>query len=225
MRGLLIKDLKLMRNQKMFLVILILLGLVFLFTQDNSYTAIGYMTMMCAMFSVTTFTYDEIDNGNAYLFTLPFSRKDYVKEKYIFALTGCLFGFLISIVLSVITSVVKVQILSIPFEFGWMTVVRLSMVIASVCVLFVAASIPVEIKLGVEKGRIGLVMIMVIFFSGYYLIMEAIEIFGGKNPLVFFQKFMNFQMVTIAGIMVCIWVVVLGVSMLVSVRFINRKEY
>lgn len=119
----------------------------------------------------------------------------------------------------------KVQILSIPFEFGWMTVVRLSMVIASVCVLFVALSIPVEIKLGVEKGRIGLVIIMVIFFSGYYLIMEAIEIFGGKNPLVFFQKFMNFQMVTIAGIMVCIWVVVLGVSMLVSVRFINRKEY
>lgn len=93
MRGLLIKDLKLMRNQKMFLVILILLGLVFLFTQDNSYTAIGYMTMMCAMFSVTTFTYDEIDNGNAYLFTLPFSRKDYVKENIYLRLLVVYSGF------------------------------------------------------------------------------------------------------------------------------------
>ena len=87
MKGLLIKDLKLMKNQKSFFMVMAVVGLIFLITWDAPYFAISYITMMFSMFAITSFSYDEFDNGAVYSFTLPFSRKTYV-ERNIFL--GCL---------------------------------------------------------------------------------------------------------------------------------------
>lgn len=38
------------------------------------------------MFTLSTISYDEFDNGNAFLFSLPVSRSGYVVEKYCLAL-------------------------------------------------------------------------------------------------------------------------------------------
>lgn len=54
--------------------------------------------MICSMFSLSTISYDEFDNGNAFLFSLPITRKGYVIEKYIF---GIMLG-VISLILSTI---------------------------------------------------------------------------------------------------------------------------
>ena len=89
MKGLLIKDLKLMKNQKSFFMVMAVVGLIFLITWDAPYFAISYITMMFSMFAITSFSYDEFDNGAVYLFTLPFSRKTYVREKYLFGLLTC----------------------------------------------------------------------------------------------------------------------------------------
>ena len=72
MKGLLIKDLKLMKNQKSFFVIMAFVGMIFLITWEKPYFAISYITMMFSMFALTSFSYDEFDNGAVYLFTLPF---------------------------------------------------------------------------------------------------------------------------------------------------------
>ena len=45
-----------------------------------------YITMMVALFTISTISMDEQNNGYAYLFALPFSRKEYVKEKYCYCL-------------------------------------------------------------------------------------------------------------------------------------------
>lgn len=44
------------------------------------------MTMFRAMIAVGTLSYDETDNGLAFLMTLPVDRKTYVREKYLFIL-------------------------------------------------------------------------------------------------------------------------------------------
>lgn len=44
------------------------------------------MTMFGAMIAVGTLSYDETDNGLAFLMTLPVDRKTYVREKYLFIL-------------------------------------------------------------------------------------------------------------------------------------------
>ena len=82
MKGLLIKDFKLLKNQKQFFLIIGLITFMFLVTNDSPYFTITYATMMFSMFTMSTISYDEYDNGAAYLFSLPISRKGYVAEKY-----------------------------------------------------------------------------------------------------------------------------------------------
>ena len=78
MKGLLIKDFKLLKNQKQFFLIIGLITFMFLVTNDSPYFTITYATMMFSMFTMSTISYDEYDNGAAYLFSLPISRKGYV---------------------------------------------------------------------------------------------------------------------------------------------------
>ncbi len=225
MKGLLIKDFKLMKNQKQFFLVLIFIGLVFLMTQNSPYMAIGYATVMVSMFTITTLSYDEIDNGNAYLFTLPFDRKEYVREKYMFGLMTCLAGLIVSVNLGVAVSFVKRQVLAMPMEFEWTSIGVISLVAITMCIYFLAVAIPVEIKLGVEKGRMGFLLIMVLFFIGYYLILMVVEKISGRNPLEFIGKIMHLHVGAIAGILIATWIVVCGISILVSTYIIGRKEY
>ena len=82
MKGLLIKDFKLMKEQKNFLLIILIITIgMSLFTNDLSF-ALGFLTFIVSLFSLSTTSYDEFDNGNAFLFTLPITRSKYVIEKY-----------------------------------------------------------------------------------------------------------------------------------------------
>ena len=86
MKGLLIKDFKLMKNQKNFFFIMIFIAAAMLFAEFESTFVVSYFTMIASMFVLSTISYDEYDNGYAFLFSMPFSRTSYVKEKYIFSI-------------------------------------------------------------------------------------------------------------------------------------------
>ena len=86
MKGLLIKDLMLLKNQMRFFIMFSMLCLFMLFINFNPGYVIGYMTLIFVMFTFTTISYDEFDNGFTFLFTLPVSRKMYVREKYLYGI-------------------------------------------------------------------------------------------------------------------------------------------
>ena len=102
MKGLLIKDFKLLKNQKNFFIILIAIVIgMSAYMEDVSFI-IGYLTFICSMFTLSSISYDEFDNGYAFLFSLPITRKGYVLEKYSFGLIvgiiSCLFATTIAII-------------------------------------------------------------------------------------------------------------------------------
>ena len=86
MRGLICKDLRLMMMQKNFLIMLAAVALVSLAAMDDPMFVIMYMTLIFTSFILSTMSYDEFDNGFPFLFTLPITRKLYVREKYVLAL-------------------------------------------------------------------------------------------------------------------------------------------
>ena len=86
MRGLICKDLRLMMVQKNFLIMLAAVALVSLAAMDDPMFVIMYMTLIFTSFILSTMSYDEFDNGFPFLFTLPITRKLYVREKYVLAL-------------------------------------------------------------------------------------------------------------------------------------------
>lgn len=219
MKGLLIKDLKLMKNQKSFFVIMAFVGMIFLITWEKPYFAISYITMMFSMFAITSFSYDEFDNGAVYLFTLPFSRKTYVREKYLFGLLICLIALTVSTVLAISASVIKGQSVDL------VTIGATGLSSITICVLFLSIAFPIEIKFGVEKGRIGFIVIMAVFFLGFYLVMKLTqdgELMGVLNLIRKVEQLSGTVIVLGLGIF---WCVAGLTSMKISICFLERKEW
>ena len=84
MLGLLIKDMKLMLIEKKYFSLILLIAIMLAFTVTDMAFIITYVTIIFSSYTVTTISYDEANNGNAFLMTLPFDRSIYVKEKYLF---------------------------------------------------------------------------------------------------------------------------------------------
>ena len=66
MTGLLVKDFKLMATQKNFflVILLIVIGMIS-FTEDVSFP-LGFLTFALSLFTLSTISYDEFDNGYAF---------------------------------------------------------------------------------------------------------------------------------------------------------------
>ena len=83
MKGLYIKDFKLMMNQKMFFIVIAAMAIFFAVTQTNIFLLISYATFIAAMFVISSISYDEFNNGNA--FSLYFtSDKNWICQRKIF---------------------------------------------------------------------------------------------------------------------------------------------
>ncbi|MCF0261227.1 MAG: ABC-2 transporter permease, partial [Erysipelotrichaceae bacterium] len=87
MKGLLVKDCFLLFQRKQSLL-MILAVCIFVGMAVGGEFVISYMTILGAIFALSTISYDDADNGMMFLMTLPISKKQYVLSKYVF-------GFLI----------------------------------------------------------------------------------------------------------------------------------
>lgn len=175
MKGLLIKDFLLMKNYKQVMLFMLVIG-IFLGMNDISFAA-GYILIFVSILSMSTITYDEANHGLKTLFSLPISKSDYVKEKYLFSLIITGIGF------------VFVTILGCFRKSGFME----TLVILSTALLLLALSLPFQLKEGNEKGRI--VLFVVVFgctflfaFLNQFIpkFFESIEaVLNTMNPTMF----------------------------------------
>jgi ABC-type transport system involved in multi-copper enzyme maturation permease subunit len=86
MMGLLIKDFKILKCQRRTLLIILAVFIALTNFKNNMVVVISYLACMGVLFSIISVNYDEYDNGNPFLFSLPITRKEYVLEKYGFSL-------------------------------------------------------------------------------------------------------------------------------------------
>ncbi|MFR0962213.1 MAG: ABC-2 transporter permease [Dorea sp.] len=118
---------------------------------------------MCTMFTVSTLSYDEYENGMAYLFTLPISRNTYVLEKYAFALVNC-----------IVTGVIMYAMACGSIKIRGLAISQSDMYsgLAGACfvsIIMISYMIPLYIKFGIEKSRIVSVSGMAAIFLILYL--------------------------------------------------------
>ena len=159
MKGLLIKDLRLMKNMgnSLALILLMAVGMSF-YIKDISFIVV-YMAIIGTTLTSSTISYDEFDNGNAFLFSLPVSRKDYVLEKYLFSLLMCGVGWLLGSIIAIVAGAARHAL--VPAE-GLMTAVALLPVAIGLNVVL----IPLRLKFEAEKSRIAQIMVM----GGFFLV-------------------------------------------------------
>ncbi len=83
MKGLLIKDLKLIKTSGLLPMLALVAFVILQLGAGNGEMGVGLTTLILSLFSITSITYDEYENGMPFLFTLPITRKEYVREKYV----------------------------------------------------------------------------------------------------------------------------------------------
>ena len=68
MKGLFVKDIELMKQQKQFFILVVVMEVILNLAGSGSVSfATGYFTIVTAIFAITTISYDEFDNGLAFL--------------------------------------------------------------------------------------------------------------------------------------------------------------
>lgn len=217
MKGLLKKDFSLMKGQKQFFLVAVIFAFVFLFVNKMITFGVSYLMIMFLMFTLSTITYDEYDNGYAFLFTLPISRKLYVKEKYVFCA-------LISTVVCVINSVL-ILVLTLIRENPESALDLLIACLAAFAtgMVMMAIMIPVQLKFGSEKRQlamvIGFVGLFLLFFLGSWF-MDHFEV-----PKQLMKMVVELPLAMVICLCIVLIAVAVVISYVISVRIMEKKEF
>ncbi len=219
MKGLFIKDIRLIANQKRFLILYLAVALILSFSMDSSFI-VSYVPMMAMLLVLSTISYDYNDNGMSFIMTLPNKPGDYAVEKYIFSASGVTFMWLVSMVLQFVSFMIQ------KTEYVLSEVILTDALMLPMFLLIIAIMIPIELKYSPEKGRtvlfiiFGIVMIAVIAGKG------LVEKIGGAGDVMeLFVKLQNMSPVVliIAAYAVCL--IVLSISMVSTIRIMQNKEF
>lgn len=217
MKGLLIKDLQLLKAQKSFFMVLIAVAVgMCLFSYDTSFIT-GFLTFAVSLFTISTVSYDEFDNGNAFLFSLPISRTGYVMEKY------CL-GMILgggSLVLSTF------MILTAGFLKGnglLADTLMTSLAILPFMLIVLAVMLPFQLKFGGEKGRIAIIgCVGILMLLGIIAVKTAAIM--GIDAASLLVKLPPVSTGTLLAVVIAAALAILAVSMKISIAIVNKKEF
>ncbi len=216
MLGLLVKDLRLTLTRKQTLLIFLVVALIMSMSMDGAFI-IGYFTMLASIIAVGTISYDEFDNGFAFLMTMPFDRKTYVREKYLFSLIMAAAAWCFGAILYCIGFLIRHNAAAIAGELPAL------LAIIPAFYLLTAIMIPLQLKYGAEKSRIAL---YVIFGIVAVLIIGSNKIFGGTNILAALTATLDSMspvVVLVTFALVCI--AAAYASYLWSIRIMKKKEF
>ena len=200
MKGLLKKDLLLLKSQIKYIVTIVVICLIMAYANSGFAYISSYLTFMGTGLVFNSFSYDMYHNERTYLFALPFSKREYCLEKYIYALTVTFISWLIAFLISSATH--------INLE---TTIVQLAMLFSAF--IYISITIPVMMKYGREKATIIVLMLMLVLFLAVAS--------GATSVGMLMSQISAFLLI---GIYAFIVLVVLIISYRSTISILNDKE-
>ncbi|MBO7356379.1 MAG: ABC-2 transporter permease [Lachnospiraceae bacterium] len=219
MKGLLIKDIRLIANQKRFVFLYLAVALVLSVSMDSSFI-VSYVPMVAMLLVLSTISYDFNDNGLSFIMTLPGKPGDYAVEKYIFTAAGVTFMWMVSLVLQFASFAIQKR------DYVLNEVILTDAMMLPMFLLIVAIMIPIELKYSPEKGRTALFVIfgivMIVAIAGKSII-EKLGGAGDAMKLVAKLQTASPAVIIIAAYAVCL--IAFSISMICSIRIMQNKEF
>ncbi|MBR6155946.1 MAG: ABC-2 transporter permease, partial [Lachnospiraceae bacterium] len=172
MKGLLIKDIRLLGQQKKLLFLYAVMAIVLGYSMDSTFL-VSYFPMIGVFLVLSTISLDNFDNGMAFLMTLPISGKLYAVEKYVISLLVTAGTWIIAVALQFVMLMIKKE------EFVAAEMLGQDLLFLPVLVFIIVLMIPMDLKFGTEKGRM-------VLFAVFGIAM--ILLLGGKAIVEFLSK-------------------------------------
>lgn len=218
MKGLLLKDLLLLKKQRVHLIFLSLLLFYILYTlllTDGSSMIITMSMLLCSMLTLTTISYDDVAKWDKYAISMPVTRKDIVNSKYLLLgitiLGGGCIGFLVSIILDFLMHNQRIYENFVLTGF-----------VASIGICTMSIMLPLIFKFGVEKSRLMLLGIIALPSLLTISFSKIVQILNIPKPtqatLDMFVKFL-FLIIPIITILVVL------ITYRISIRIYCKKDF
>lgn len=169
--------------------------------------------MLCVMLPLvlnsSSFAYDAAAKFESLAFSMPIARKDYVFSKLFFPAVFGIFGSLFIFVT-----------LYIQNKFTIPNIIIIPLIVLAMAILIPSIQLPFLIKFGAEKGRIIMVITYALVFAGSSVLKEYIP---GISR--FFSEISRGSLLKLTLIVLGISVLLIGPTVFISIKIINKKEY
>ena len=218
MTGLLLKDWKLFRRQGRYygFVLLLACAMAFVGSKDFSSFITSYMTFMIAIFSFSSFTYDEYENGMVFLLALPSGRRDYVKEKYVFSILLITGGWAVAVLLRFGFFLIRYSAAE------YLEILPTEPTCLLLALIYVECSFPVIIKFGSEKGRAIVFGGLAVIGAGVFLLVKSGIILPVFSTI---DQLSETAPVPLLAGSLAVCALIIWISYQVSLRFMEKREF
>lgn len=218
MKALFLKDVHTLKASKTLLLVIIGVAAFMAIWggEEGASFIVSYVMVLCAVVAVNAMNYDEMDNGYAFLMTLPFSRKQYVLEKYLFGFAVGFVGWLLTMIPGAVVASGFGAGESMAFKHIWWTLYGGTF---AAFLVVQAVMIPVQLKFGGQKGKIAMLAIIAVGFGITALLTKV----PGMAKLAGILSGATKTQIGIGGfVMVAACLVI---SFLCSAKIMERKEF
>lgn len=217
MAGLLEKDIRLLLHLKQALVIFPVIA-IFMAATNNGISVMCYLTVMIAILSITTASYDEMDNGYAFIMSMPVDSRMYVREKYLFCNGISLTVWAFSVILYTVVGLVK----------GTQNIIAddiiMEIVLIPVVVIMISVMLPIQLKFGLEKSRVAIFGFFGIVAGLVFLVARAVKASGADIDKLI-NKIMGLSDKMIMAALFVVTAVIVIISYKCSVAIMKKKEF
>ena len=166
----------------------------------------------------STISYDEMNHGRTFLFTLPITRSMYVSSKYVTGIVICLAAWGLSVVFT------GAAMAAGRISSSWEEWLLSCVMFLGVGFLFDALMIPIQLKFGADRGRIVLLVVMLgcVFLgmtAGNMIQKMQLDVSG---PVAFLNGLSPVGLGLLAAVVV---LAALAISWLISMGIMRKKEF
>ncbi len=211
MKGLILKDLYLTKNNsKFFLLFLAVFGVLSITQGDGGMSFLPFCIILCSILVISSLSYDELAKWDRMALCMPVTRRQIVLSKYllhlIFTGLGVGLGLLIGIGSNLIHNTADYASLLTMISFS-----------ATIALAYGAIMLPLVFRFGPEKGRIIILLLAIVPAAligassnlsgsgGIHLSSEQIKILGYAFPAAALALY--------------------GLSYLISARIYQKKQF
>ncbi len=217
MRGLLEKDLRLITYRKKYYLIFLVIAIFFSLKMEGTFV-VSYLALAGMALSLSSVSYDEFDNGYAFLMTLPATRKQFALEKNLFGCITITVFWLIGVVLQLLSGLLRPELPALRFMLPGM-LVGLGTIIIVMSILM-----PIEIHFGSEKSRIVLMVLFGLCFA-VGMLGEKITAVTHLSPDSIAEALSSIPLTTSVTCGALIVLLVFAVSTFITMRIMDKKEF
>ena len=219
MKGLLRKDLYFIMDQKVIVMVLLLIAFLYpvVGAVDSGFT-VGYISFVSATVGLATIGYDFADNGMLQIMTMPVDKKMYVQSKYMTCMICTVSGALLAMMAQSMISIKEYGI----FESEFVLISGFIVIVTGM--IMTSAGVPSYIKFGAQKGVYGL-LVFVAAIVGIILGGLKLAEYMGYDIDQLFIKITSMEIAAIVGFALAAAAIVMIFSYMISLKVIESKTF